>query len=367
MIFNTISVKTKITSATASTAFVDIMAWSNGGFALDTTGQAWGWGNGASGALGNSTTLNRSTPTAVCGGHVFSSLSPGHGSDTTGKSWTWGRNENGDLGNNTGGATWSVLTPVAVCGGLIFTKIAASQATNRKAGITNTGSLYTWGPGIHGALGNGSTANRSTPVLVAGGIVFSEISIGTDHMVGLDQNGKAWSWGRNFFGQLGQSSNILSIATPTAVVGNKTFTQVSCVGANSYALDIFGSAWSWGSNDSGRCGDNTIINRSSPVAVCGNKTFTRISGSIAIDTTGQAWAWGPNSAGNCGDNTRINRSSPVAVCGNITFTRVSTGLASYGLDTNGVAYSWGNNTLNALGDGSLVADRITPATICQPF
>jgi alpha-tubulin suppressor-like RCC1 family protein len=58
-----------------------------------------------------------------------------------------------------------------------------------------------------------------------------------------------------------------------------------------------GQLWSWGSNNYGRLGDGTIINRSSPVQLPGTQ-WNDISGgsfhSLARKTDGTLWSWGYN-------------------------------------------------------------------------
>ncbi|HKP76950.1 MAG TPA: hypothetical protein VJT67_15575 [Longimicrobiaceae bacterium] len=82
---------------------------------LTAAGQAYCWGAGFSGQLGNGSTADNPTPTAVAGGHTFTSLAAGGvffcGIDNAGQVWCWGQNDSGQLGN---GTTTDSPVPVAV-------------------------------------------------------------------------------------------------------------------------------------------------------------------------------------------------------------------------------------------------------------
>ncbi len=138
----------------------------------------------------------------------------------------------------------------------------------------------------------------------------------------IESNGSGWAWGSNSGGTLGANitfGTAQAKCTPVAIYGGHTFTRISAYNQG-VALDQNGQAWSWGLNQFGVLGDNTITNRLTPVAVCGGHTFTEISAgyaTIALDTTGKAWTWGANTDGQLGNNTSgdiTNRSTPVAVC-----------------------------------------------------
>jgi alpha-tubulin suppressor-like RCC1 family protein len=55
-----------------------------------------------------------------------------------------------------------------------------------------------------GQLGDGSTTDNSTPVVVAGGATFSAIAAGQYQTCALTSSGAAYCWGGNSSGQLGR-------------------------------------------------------------------------------------------------------------------------------------------------------------------
>jgi hypothetical protein len=82
---------------------------------LSAAGQAYCWGAGNHGQLGNGSTADNPAPTPVAGGHTFTRLAAGReffcGLDGAGQVWCWGRNDAGQLGD---GTTTERTTPVAV-------------------------------------------------------------------------------------------------------------------------------------------------------------------------------------------------------------------------------------------------------------
>jgi alpha-tubulin suppressor-like RCC1 family protein len=79
---------------------------------VTTAHKAYCWGDNFAGALGDGTETDRTSPTAVLGGIMFSGVSPGPGqhtcgTNTLGRVYCWGHNARGQLGlgNNTGPET----------------------------------------------------------------------------------------------------------------------------------------------------------------------------------------------------------------------------------------------------------------------
>ena len=89
------------------------------------------------------------------------------GLTSDGRAYCWGDNAFGEIGD---GTTTGRLTPVAVAGGLHFRQLTAGFST---CGVTTDRLAYCWGQNLNGVLGDGTTAQRLTPVAVGGGHRFS--------------------------------------------------------------------------------------------------------------------------------------------------------------------------------------------------
>jgi alpha-tubulin suppressor-like RCC1 family protein len=243
--------------------------------------------------------------------------------------------------------------------------------------LNNSGKTFGWGANNLLQLGTnadpfiGSIPDETTPVSVCGTAkTFCKISAGYAHTIAVDKNGRAWSWGQNNYGQLGDNS-ITCRATPVSIRGAaKTFCQIAA-GVDSHVLGIDkdGRVWAWGNNSRGQLGDNSQVSKRTPISVLGAvKTFCQISAggqfSLAIDKNGKAWAWGYNLAGQLGDNTITSRFTPVAVLGATkTFCKIyAANNYSIAIDKNGRAWAWGINSGGQLGDNTTTSRR-TPVSV----
>jgi alpha-tubulin suppressor-like RCC1 family protein len=134
---------------------------------LTGTGAAHCWGENTFGALGNGSSAHSSVPVAVSGGHTFVQLKAGGfightcGITTSGAAYCWGENERGQVGD---GTTLDRATPSAVAGGITFTSLEAGF--RHTCGNASGGAVYCWGSGAAGQLGNNSTSQSNVPAAV---------------------------------------------------------------------------------------------------------------------------------------------------------------------------------------------------------
>jgi alpha-tubulin suppressor-like RCC1 family protein len=336
---------------------------------------AYGWGLGTSGRLGDGTTISKLSPVSVVGGFtdwVQVSAADLHtvALRANGTAWSWGQNNIGILGDNT---FTSRTSPVSVVGG--FTDwVQVSAANLHTAAIRANGTAYAWGNNQSGQLGDNTITSRSSPVSVVGGFTdWVQISAGASHTTAIRVNGTAYAWGSNTNAKLGDGTTT-SRSSPVSVVGGITdWVQVSAGYICTVAIRANGTAWGWGGNTQGQLGDNTTTTSSSPVSVVGGFTnWVQISAhelhTVAIRANGTAYAWGGNSVGQLGDNTTTSRSSPVSVVGGFTdWVQISAGGAyTVAIRANGTAWAWGLNTVGNLGDNTLISKR-SPVSVVGGF
>ena len=295
--------------------------------ALTNEGKAYCWGWGGSGQLGNNSTTNSRIPVAVQmpAGVSFKSIAAGYyhtcAFTTTGQAYCWGRGGSGQLGNN---STTNSSIPVAVqmpAGVARFQSITAGGEYT--CALTNEGKAYCWGQGSNGQLGNNSTTNSSIPVAVqmpAGVARFQSIAIGYAHTCALTNEGKAYCWGWNYRGQLGNNSTTNS-STPVAVQmpAGVSFQSIAVGIGHTCALTNEGKAYCWGLNQYGQLGNNSTTNSSTPVAVQmpAGVSFQSIAAvyhhACALTNEGKTYCWGLNEYGQLGNNSTTNSSIPLAV------------------------------------------------------
>ena len=336
---------------------------------------AWAWGWNLLGQLGDGTTTDKNSPVSVVGGFtdwVQISARSGHTAAVraNGTVWAWGAGRFGRLGD---GTTTDKNSPVSVVGGFTdWVQVSAGNA--HTAAVRANGTVWAWGVNWNGRLGDGTTTDKNSPVSVVGGFTdWVQISAGADHNAAVRANGTVWAWGNNFAGQLGDGTTT-DKNSPVSVVGGFTdWVQISGGDSHTAAVRANGTVWAWGSNFAGQLGDNTATGRSSPVSVVGGFTdwVTVNAGgahTAAVRANGTAWAWGYNSRGGLGDGTETFRTSPVSVVGGFTdWVTVSAGFNhTAAVRANGTAWAWGGNLNGRLGDGTETS-RSSPVSVAGGF
>jgi len=292
--------------------------------------------------------------TNISGSRVYSTYIP---PITYGELLTWGLNNFGQLADNTRTNRSSPVQTVA--GGTTWQNISFGYTMYTVAGIKTDGTLWTWGWNNYGTLGDGTITSKSSPVqTVAGGTTWQSISMGAFAAAAIKTDGTLWTWGYNNNGQLGDNT-ITSKSSPVqTVAGGTTWSKVA-TGYHTSAIKNDGTLWMWGNNSNGQLGDNTITSKSSPVqTVAGGTNWQQSSNgryfTSAIKNDGTLWSWGDNSYGQLGDNTRTNRSSPVqTIAAGSNWSQVAVGLNhTLATKTDGTLWTWGNNAYGGLGDGT---------------
>ncbi|MBI3501963.1 MAG: T9SS type A sorting domain-containing protein [Bacteroidetes bacterium] len=300
---------------------------------------------------------------------------------TDGSVMTWGDNSSGAIGDNT---TTNASSPVQVHGpgnvGFLSNIISLGAGRESSLALKNDSTVWAWGNNFYKQLGDGSATNRLTPVQVltgASGCVtylckIIAISCATYHTLALKSDGTVWAWGNNggSFGKLGINDIVASTkSTPVQVhgAGNVGFLSgikaISGGGNHSLALKSDGTVWAWGYNSNGQLGDNITTNQPVPVQVVGaggSGNLTNIAAiaggifhSLAIDNTGQVWAWGSNVNGELGNGTTTESHFPVQVSGLSNIISIAAGqYFSVAVKNDSTVWAWGDNTFGQLGIGS---------------
>lgn len=377
--------------------------------AIKSGGAVQCWGNNEYGQLGDGTITARYSPTPVpgltsgvtniaAGGNHVCAISSG------GALQCWGYNDDGQLGD---GITKDHHTPVAVIN--LFNDVTAIAAKNfHTCAIRSGGAVQCWGDNEYGQLGDGTTTNRVTPVAVQGlsnGV--AAIATGYGHTCALKDDGAVLCWGYNLSGQLGDGTTTDHL-TPVLVAGI-TGTAISivagyehnCVLTSSGAVQCWGSDYGptpvtihslesgvtqiaagyyhtcilksggamqcWGYNYNGQLGDGTVIDRFTPVPVPelqnGVTAIAAGYGHTCAIKNGGVWCWGDNFWNQLGDGTTTEHLTPVAVVGLAnSVTTITAGSYHTCAVQNTTTRCWGNNGFGQLGDGT-TTNRSTPVTV----
>ena len=301
------------------------------------------WGLGTTGQLGDNTVANKSNPIqTVTGGINWKQVSSGSthtaAIKTDGTLWTWGFGTAGQLGNN---AATSRSSPVqTVTFGTNWKSVACGF--NHTAAIKTDGTLWAWGSNS-GNLGDNTNVDKSSPVqTITFGTNWKQVSAGENHMAAVKSDGTLWSCGLNSSGQLGENTVISRSSPVQTITFGTNWKQVFCGTNHTAAIKADGTLWSWGLGTSGQLGDNTILSKSSPVQTVAYGTnwkqvsVSAGSNTAAIKADGTLWSWGLGTSGQLGDNTILSKSSPVqTVAYGTNWKQVACGASWTAAVTNG--------------------------------
>ena len=163
---------------------------------------------------------------------------------STGVAYCWGAGGSGQLGNGT--ATAAQETPVAVTAtsGTPLYQVTVTQISvggSSVCALSSTGVAYCWGAGGSGQLGNGTTtAAQETPVAVTATsgtplyqVTVTQITAGSAFTCAQGATGTAYCWGANTTGQVGNDSTTQE--NTAVLVGPQAPTSVTTTAGNTSA------------------------------------------------------------------------------------------------------------------------------------
>jgi alpha-tubulin suppressor-like RCC1 family protein len=343
---------------------------------VTAAGGAKCWGDNTNGILGDGTSTGRAWASDVTGlasgvatvavSKAWDGLDPGVAHScalmTSGAVHCWGDNSLGQLGIGT--ATGFSTTPAApvLLGG---TAIAISAGWAHTCALMSDGGVRCWGANARGQLGDGTTADRSTPVAVAGLTGMVQVAAGPSHTCSMAPAGTVKCWGANGNGALGNgTTNSSSVpvgvaglaGAASAITAGGTFeyicTQISFAvtcsrtatgniweGGHSCALLAAGGVQCWGDDYVGQLGDGEWDNlKTSPVYVSG-----LTSGAIDISAGGLS---------SLASVTRALRPDAPSING------IRAG-HTCAVTAQGTVKCWGLNYCGILGDGNVYCDPHT--------
>jgi alpha-tubulin suppressor-like RCC1 family protein len=277
--------------------------------------------------------------------------------------WMWGDNYAGQLGQSTRGSNSERSSPVQIPG----TSWCVFNSRDHILATKSEGTLWAWGSGGHGKLGNNNVNSTSSPVQVPG-TAWNNVSAGGTHSAARKTDGTLWVWGRNYDGQLGQSNRTYT-SSPVQVPGT-SWCGVTAGQKATLALKTDGTLWAWGEGYSGVLGFVTNYARCSPVQIPGNSWIEvdyEYQSVMARKTDGTAWVWGSNAQGQLGINccrTGIGFiKSPVQLPGSAWSDIAMGWYHSMARKTDGTLWTMGENNIGQLGNNTQGGDTCSPVQI----
>jgi len=258
--------------------------------------------------------------------------------------WAWGNNDNGQLGD---GTTTERSYPVMVMENVAY----VSAGDSHSMAITKDGTLWAWGINGRGQLGDGTTNERHYPVMIMANVI--SVSAGSTHTIAIQRDGTLWTWGANTRGQLGDDLQPVR-QHPTMVLEE----VVAASASNDFTMAVRenGSIWAWGANNLGQLGDGSTSNRrnTTPTRVADVYNDRVVSDVVSV-TTGRnytmiirsdnsLWTWGVNNAGQLGDGTNETSHFMVMIMNDVISVSGNTSHTA-AVRSDGTLWAWGDDNL----------------------
>ncbi|CAL9046332.1 ultraviolet-B receptor UVR8-like isoform X1 [Musa acuminata AAA Group] len=218
---------------------------------VSDVGQVWGWGYGGEGQLGLGTRIrNVSSPHPV---PCIESAS--FNKDRSSPAAKGKQSSDGQAYKLIGSCVKAIA-----CGG------------RHSVAVTDTGALLTFGWGLYGQCGQGSTDDELSPTCVSSllGVTIQGVAAGLWHTVCTSADGGVYSFGGNQFGQLGTGSDqaeTLPKLLDAPCLENKNAKLVSCGARHNAMMTDDGQVFCWGWNKYGQLGLGDAIDRNIPALV----------------------------------------------------------------------------------------------------
>jgi len=293
------------------------------GISEDSGGhKLWCWGNNSFGQLGKGTTEEINSPGRVGAGLLWDSVSAGGshtcGTGAAGRLWCWGMNDRGQLGIGESGRG-TERTRAALVDGNDWAMV--STGGDHTCGLKTDNTLWCWGEGGHGQLGNGREGSvfEDAPIKV-GTDLWSYVTAASSHTCAIKKpNETLWCWGANFFDELGDGSYRQKTIPTSVAEATAAWSLVDAgAGFTCGTKKTDGILNCWGSDTWGQIGDGEGMSVGTLKKVKEGTGWTYISSgrthACGIITDGSLWCWGSNVYGELGDGDKPNKKEvPVGV------------------------------------------------------
>jgi alpha-tubulin suppressor-like RCC1 family protein len=341
------------------------------------------WGANDRGQLGNGTRTDAHHPTAVLLPYDFvpdqivtSVDGSAYAVGKDGRLFAWGANDHGQIGD---GTTQDALLPVQVefPGNATVNRVVVSPTGAYATG--DNGLLYAWGGNDFGQLGDGTTQASDVPVQVglplAGDTTLLPLTVNagpTGTAYATLSDGTVWAWGRGRNGELGNDTAADSpVPVQVTAPDGVNLGEVSAGFQSAFTLGNDGHVYSWGADGTGLLGTGDGLERHVPTVVPGLDGLGSMV--FAVGSPGAAYAltddgvygWGDRVAGVPGLAAAVP--TPIPLPGKAKpFTIRQTGFAAYVATYAGTLIAWGDNPHGALGVGPTASTLQPPTQVLLP-
>ena len=179
--------------------------------------------------------------------------------------WCWGRNHNGQLGR---GDTQDGSQLAESVSEMNDPAVSLSVGYNHSCALDAQRSVWCWGRGDHGQIGQEDPGDQTAPQQVELPGEAIDVDAGRFHSCAAVDSGDVYCWGRDDDGQAGQSDPSGQVDEPEVVDGiGGSVVGVSAGARHSCAVTDTAEVYWWGNNDAGQLGDESAGSAGTPVRV----------------------------------------------------------------------------------------------------
>lgn len=239
--------------------------------------------------------------------------------------------------------------------------------------VLDDGTVWGWGDGRTGQLGNGREASSAIPVRVTGITDAVQVVAEMYSAAVRTKGGNVLAWGKRGSGLIGDGINPKTFGdsappalTPVRVPNVSNIKQIS-LGSSMLALTTDGRVLTWGGNYYGTLGrpPRSELSIDSVGEVAGLRDVVAVAGGPGVSTVlkrdGTVWVWGSNWQGQFGNGDRdggvgMNHGwylepRPVTGISGAVAIAVGSGRQSFALLRDGTLRGWGNTDWGQIGAG----------------
>lgn len=372
---------------------------------LGESGKVYSLGNNLEGQLGDGSNISKedniTTVVKTKDGNILENVTEISAGDKysivvtkDGKVYTFGNNNNQKLGiSNDTEADGITKIEYATLKEDVEETMRVSAGYMHTAIYKNDGSVYTWGYGENGELGNSENFNYYSAQLVGKSIVETntnnlvlqkgdsfdidgwieyfnlfenkqgeiEYEIIDAELANINRETgevQAQNSGRTTIIAKEKGTDKIGVIQVRILENSKIEPMVETNGSHTITLKVDGTVWCYGIGSSGELGTGKKENSDEPVKAIfpeGTKIIQVAAGEkhcLALDEEGNVWAWGSNEYYQLGD-TGSSRLVPTKINELSGITKIATGkYTSYAIGSSGEVYSFGQNANGEAGIGS---------------
>lgn len=294
--------------------------------------------------------------------------------DGSGGVLCWGDNGAGQLGD---GTTDARVGPVAVDGlpesGDAIVEVAVGS--NHSCARSQSGSVWCWGSGSAGQLGNGGAEGPGPSMVELSGQAAISLGVGSDHSCVVLESGEARCWGDGNDGRLGNDAEESSpLPVPVSTIADAI--QITAGEAHTCVVSETGTVSCWGSNDSnllGSAGPSSSV----PVRITDSEVSSVrqiVAGRIhncVLRTDGEVLCWGNAGDGRLGNGTTSTMTPQLIAAPDARPLQgvwiAAGGAHSCVLRRDGTSLCWGSDAEGQLGRGLGSGRALSPVeTLLAP-